>query len=506
MSNESLYKAATTSDVHESLSPGQSSSGLQSLPSSSDLPVRTQIVQVENENLGKFQDRDTLEKWVLSGQASNTILQEAAQHLRLHDTPVAFPTETVYGLGADATRSSAVKGIYQAKGRPSDNPLIIHVCDLGMLREVITPGYSERIGQRSLPEDPIPEIYWPLIKKFWPGPLTIILPNPENSTLAPEVTAGLTTFGARMPDSPLALSLISLVGQPLAAPSANTSTKPSPTSAHHVLHDLDGKIKLIIEGGSCKFGLESTVVDGLCKPPAVLRPGGVSIESIRECPGWENVTKAYQDKSEIDCKTPRAPGMKYKHYSPKAQIILYESNSSDYTNLSEHTEHDGTLIPKAPSWLTTQSFEALNLLNSPTFPVNVGIIRTKCWAPWGGFDETESKFVDLETPRYIGKVSNIKGLQTRHNLSIRQGELWRWQNQGVNGRCPEDGMEVDKIANLVEVNLGSDTWQVAHDLFAALREMDDRSIDVIHVEGIDDEREVAGAVMNRLRKAASVIK
>ncbi|OCK79937.1 translation factor [Lepidopterella palustris CBS 459.81] len=248
-------------------------------------------------------------------------LQRAAAQLQSTDTPVAFPTETVYGLGADATRSSAVRGIFQAKQRPTDNPLIVHVYSIQQLRGLLrpTPG-----------NDPIPAIYRPLIERFWPGPLTIILPKPTDSVLAPEVTAGLGTFGARMPRSLLALVLIKLAGVPLAAPSANVSTRPSPTAAEHVKDDLDGRIEIVIDGGPCEVGVESTVVDGLTYPPSILRPGGVSIDQLRQCPGWEDVVVGYKNAPENGSQ-PRAPGMKYRHYSPKAPVILYEASTGQPT-------------------------------------------------------------------------------------------------------------------------------------------------------------------------------
>jgi len=184
--------------------------------------VQTRVLPVVTSELGQFSDLETLDTWELpKNRAGLESLQQAAKHLQSSDIPVAFPTETVYGLGADATRSDAVRGIYKAKGRPSDNPLIIHVCDLAMLRNLLSPGNDQ---EPSVDSSQVPEIYKPLIKRFWPGPLTILLPNPTPSKLAPEVTAGLQTFGARMPSSPLALSLIKLAGVPLAAPSANAST------------------------------------------------------------------------------------------------------------------------------------------------------------------------------------------------------------------------------------------------------------------------------------------
>ncbi|MBE3042216.1 threonylcarbamoyl-AMP synthase, partial [Candidatus Bathyarchaeota archaeon] len=276
--------------------------------------MKTRIVRIADVPLGAFTGPpgpSRLDSFATDPSSETELakLREAARYLLESDTPVAFPTETVYGLGADARRSGAVKGIYAAKGRPSDNPLIVHVCDLQMLRELLTPA-----GELpALEPDPIPDIYKPLIERFWPGPLTILLPSPQPARLAPEVTAGLPSFGARMPDSTLALALIKLADAPLAAPSANASTKPSPTAARHVLDDLDGRIETILDGGPCRVGVESTVVDGLCDPPVVLRPGGVSLEELRGCPGWEGAVKGYQDQSEVGKAAPRAPGMKYKH-------------------------------------------------------------------------------------------------------------------------------------------------------------------------------------------------
>ena len=303
--------------------------------SNSEPLTRTRILPVDVSRIGRFHFRDSrrsfLEDWHIeidrdSPDAKHVL--EAAEKLRSTDLPVAFPTETVYGLGADATRSSAVLGIYKAKQRPADNPLIVHICSLAQLRHLLRPtGKTAPItpeSQNMDDGDPIPAIYHPLIHRFWPGPLTILLSNPPDTILAPEVTAGLPTFGVRMPSSVLALALIKIADIPLAAPSANASTKPSPTTAAHVLHDLNGRIEVILNGGPCEVGVESTVVDGLSDPPLVLRPGGISIEQIRECQGWKNVVKGYKDGSEKET-APRAPGMKYKHYSPRAKVVLVEA-------------------------------------------------------------------------------------------------------------------------------------------------------------------------------------
>jgi L-threonylcarbamoyladenylate synthase len=351
----------------------------------------------------------------------------------------------------------------------------------------------------------VPNIYKSLIKKFWPGPLTILLPNPKPSQLAPEVTAGLPSFGARMPKSPLALSLIHLSGVPLAAPSANASTKPSPTSAGHVLHDLDGRIEIILDGGPCLVGVESTVVDGLCDPPVVLRPGGVSIDDIRECDGWGGVVRGYRDQSEIGGAAPRAPGMKYKHYSPKARVVLYEATS--LSNAGPENACSG--IPSEAAKLIA----AKDVLDQI---VNVGIVRTKHWGDWAGFSTTRSATIEDSAPLQLhATVLNSQPIQSELSFEMKQGELWasgNWKSctdqtdaVSLNGLSTRGRAPDRHLANLIEISLGKDTKSIAHGLFSALRELDQRGVDVIYVEGIEDEGDIAAAVMNRLRKAASTI-
>ncbi|KAI1368767.1 DHBP synthase RibB-like alpha/beta domain-containing protein [Xylaria arbuscula] len=438
---------------------------------SQDLPRQverqeTKILKVITSNLGKFRrdaDSEKLKEWEVSQTPSAGPLQEAADYLKTRDIPVAFPTETVYGLGADATRSAAVKGIYSAKGRPSDNPLIIHIADLDMLRHLLQPTAQEKEAANGA-HDQIPKVYKPLIERFWPGPLTILMPNPTPSKLAPEVTAGLKTFGVRMPASSLARSLIKLVGAPLAAPSANASTKPSPTTAAHVLEDLDGRIELILDGGPCSVGVESTVVDGLCNPPVVLRPGGVSIDELRKCPGWENVEKAYKDHSEAGQAAPRAPGMKYKHYSPKAQVVLYEAT---YPNVQKGVEQQGVELKDSGNV--------------------IGVIRTRCWQKGGG----------LLCGNFEGHERLVEHLEARNQedieLEVTSADLYKSLG----------GATVGKV---LDISIGKDTRSIAQGLFSALRELDRRGADVIFVEGTLDDEDIGAAVMNRLRKAASQIK
>ncbi|KAK4105902.1 translation factor [Parathielavia hyrcaniae] len=390
-------------------------------------------------------------------------LHEAAHLLRTTSVPVAFPTETVYGLGADATRSDAVRGIYSAKGRPSDNPLIVHISDLSMLRSLLSPSPPSNPQQEPTPHhhqeannnpDPIPPIYHPLITRFWPGPLTILLPLPPHSRLAPEVTASQPTFGARMPASALARTLIALAGAPLAAPSANASTRPSPTAASHVRDDLDGRIELVLDGGACAcaVGVESTVVDGLCDPPAVLRPGGVGMEELRGCAGWEGVVAAYRDgDGKGGGVVPRAPGMKYKHYSPRARVVLFEA---------------GYEVTAAGVGMA--EVEPLGERKA------VGFIRTGGWGAAGGLPwRVEAEWEEA-------------------GFVVKEGVL-----------LGEDGTV---RGGLFDVDLGGNVKGVAHGLFAALRELDRLRVDVIFVEGVNDETDIAAAVMNRLRKAASEVR
>ncbi|MEO1771236.1 L-threonylcarbamoyladenylate synthase [Candidatus Enterococcus ferrettii] len=216
---------------------------------------------------------------------------------------VAFPTETVYGLGADALLPESVKQVFQVKGRPSDNPLIVHVADFEMTK-------------------PFVEKYHPLTEKivqyFWPGPLTLIFPIKKNS-LSPIVTGGLSTAAFRMPDNKKTLELIQKTEAPLVGPSANTSGKPSPTTAEHVFHDLKGKIAGILDDGATQIGVESTVLDLSGETPVILRPGAVTKEKLEKV----LQTKIFLDKHLVkESETPKAPGMKYKHYAPDTPVLM----------------------------------------------------------------------------------------------------------------------------------------------------------------------------------------
>ncbi|MFW5985823.1 MAG: L-threonylcarbamoyladenylate synthase [Halanaerobiales bacterium] len=252
-------------------------------------------------------NRDLINAENIKALLEEPSLQKAAELLRAGEV-VAFPTETVYGLGADALNPRAVERIFQAKGRPRDNPLIIHIADKEELQELIKGELSCR-GEK-------------LISAFWPGPLTIILE--KSSEVPPETTAGLDSVALRMPSHPVARVLIKLCRRPLAAPSANSSGYPSPTRARHVLNDLEGKIPLIIDGGPCPVGVESTVVDIRDEEINILRPGGIPEEELERVLGYTPRQSGTVGKDE----TPASPGLKYRHYSPTTPLIIYNRNHS----------------------------------------------------------------------------------------------------------------------------------------------------------------------------------
>ena len=226
---------------------------------------------------------------------------------------VAFPTETVYGLGANGLDEDAAKKIYEAKGRPSDNPLILHVSSVEMVSQI-----AENIGENA----------YRLMEHFWPGPLTIVLPKKE--VVPYGTTGGLDTVAVRFPSDRIAKKLIESAGVPIAAPSANLSGRPSPTKAEHVLQDLDGKIDCIIEGGSVGIGIESTIVDMTNDVPMILRPGYITKEMMEEVLQIEvKVDPAILQKDGMDGVKPKAPGMKYKHYAPKGELTVVLGKSEE---------------------------------------------------------------------------------------------------------------------------------------------------------------------------------
>lgn len=241
------------------------------------------------------------------------VLERAGQIIR-DGGLVAFPTETVYGLGGDALNPESSRKIYEAKGRPSDNPLIIHIADMDALSKIATE---------------IPSEVWKLAQAFWPGPLTMIL---HKTDVVPyETTGGLDTVAVRMPSHPVAMEFIRHSGGYVAAPSANTSGKPSPTLATYVAEDMDGRIDMILDGGDVGIGLESTIVDMTVTPPQILRPGYITKTMLESVLGQVSSDATMMHSQEECGQAPKAPGMKYRHYAPSGELAIVQGEAAKVT-------------------------------------------------------------------------------------------------------------------------------------------------------------------------------
>lgn len=257
-------------------------------------------------------------------QATPQAVELAGQLLR-EGQVVAIPTETVYGLAASSLNGEAVKKIFLAKGRPQDNPLISHIADLSMMEMVVRD---------------VPPAAYKLAETFWPGPLTMILRR--SSKVADEVCAGLETASVRMPSHPVAQAVIRAAGVPLAAPSANLSGSPSPTTARDVLADMDGKIPLILDGGDCQVGVESTVISLAGDEPVLLRPGYITLEQLEQALGREVKLADAVLHQLKEGERAASPGMKYKHYAPKAEVTILSGSFEAYCSYVEQHCEPGT--------------------------------------------------------------------------------------------------------------------------------------------------------------------
>jgi L-threonylcarbamoyladenylate synthase len=258
--------------------------------------METELIRIKEEDLNKEETKKAIKK--------------AAQLLKAGEV-VAFPTETVYGLGADGMNVEASKKIYEAKGRPSDNPLILHIADFAQLSEIA---------------DHISDNAWKLMRTFWPGPMTIILN--KKSEVPKETTGGLDTVAVRMPSHPVARELILQSGLAIAAPSANRSGRPSPTEAFHVMEDMEGRIPLILDGGKVGIGIESTIIDMTGEKPMILRPGFITPEQVNQVVEGVSIDPAILKGPMASDQRPKAPGMKYRHYAPKGNLTLVEGENS----------------------------------------------------------------------------------------------------------------------------------------------------------------------------------
>lgn len=312
---------------------------------------------------------------------------------------VAFPTETVYGLGANALNEEAVDKIFKAKGRPQDNPLIVHVASKNI----------ENLVKE------VPKVAKDLIDKFWPGPLTIILNKKD--IIPNRTSANLESVGIRMPNNEIALKLIELSGCPIAAPSANISGRPSPTEVDRCIEDLDGKVDYIIGWKKSDVGVESTIVDCTAMPPVILRPGGITLEMLREVCSEITIDKAIQGKPDANLK-PKAPGMKYRHYAPKAKLQIIKGNKE-------------------------KTIEKINEI----------------------------------VQNYIDNQKRVAILSTEE----------------ISNRFP--------LGEIISLGSEKNLYDVARNLFEALRQCDDLNVDFIICQAFEDKG-VGLAIMNRLNKAA----
>ncbi|MCU7673537.1 L-threonylcarbamoyladenylate synthase [Bacillus thuringiensis] len=301
-------------------------------------------------------------------------LQEAAKLLRENEA-VAFPTETVYGLGANAMDDEAIAKIFEAKGRPSDNPLIVHIGTKSQLDGIVKE---------------IPPVAEKLMAHFWPGPLTIILPRKEG--ISERVTAGLNTVGVRMPDHPVALALIEEANVPVAAPSANRSGRPSPTLASHVYEDLNGKIAGIVDGGATGVGVESTVIDCTSTVPTILRPGGITKEQLEAVIGTVSLDPALKDEKE----KPKSPGMKYTHYAPKAPLSIVEGSREFIQQLVDEKKEEGFKV----GVLTTEEYQYVynaDVILSCGVRSDLASVATKLYDVLRTFDASEVDVIFSES-------------------------------------------------------------------------------------------------------------
>ena len=374
-------------------------------------------------------------------------IEEAAQILKTGGL-VAFPTETVYGLGGNGLDKEAARKIYAAKGRPSDNPLILHVSKMEEVYPLV---------------ESVPEKAKRLMESFWPGPLTLIL---QKSKIVPlESTGGLDTVAIRCPDNALTLELIERAGLPVAGPSANLSGSPSPTEASHVYHDLSGRIEGILDDGAVGIGVESTILDMSTETPTLLRPGAITLEDLTEVLGEKpEIDPTLLGKKMEDGFIPKAPGMKYRHYAPKAEMILFITST----------------------------------------------VRKACDTSFCSLEEKESEDKTSEKKRSEDRIS--EGKESEYKVSKRIAEYLEEEGRGFPREkiavfCAEETkhfyQEMAEKEGIVLKVLGrrDEPLSMTHNLFRILRECDEEGIELILSEGYS-EKGIGFALMNRMKKAA----
>lgn len=369
--------------------------------------------------MSDFREDNYIDTQFLAGNEKENI--KAASSILQNNGLVAFPTETVYGLGGNALEPNAAAKIYAAKGRPSDNPLIVHIADTAAVYELAKE---------------VPEKAKLLMEAFWPGPLTIILPKKE---LVPDgTTGGLNTVAIRMPSHPVALELIRESGLYIAAPSANTSGRPSPTLAEHVMEDMKGRIEMILDGGAVGIGIESTIVDLTGDVPVILRPGFITKSMLEEIVGEVTIDPALIEPDPN--LRPKAPGMKYTHYAPKGELTIVEGESCG-VNGTEGDEKDNNYM------------------------------------------------VDVDsTSKIVSKINELVG--EKKVAGFKVAVITTSENS--------DKYNCDNILIAGERAQGE---TIAARLYQVLRKCDELDVDYIYSEAFN-EGELGGAIMNRLLKAA----
>lgn len=384
-------------------------------------------------------------KTLLIDSSDDKAVKDAAEHLRNGEV-IGFPTETVYGLGCDARNGEAVKKVFEAKGRPADNPLICHIGDKDQIKDIVSE---------------VTPLAQKLIDSFMPGPITVVMKKADS--ISDETTAGLDTVGVRMPSNPAANKFLKYCGVPVAAPSANLSGRPSPTGARSVLEDMDGYIYAVIDGGDSEYGLESTVVDCTGEEPVILRPGAVTKADIDSVLDSGEAVLAQSLEGE---KTPRSPGMKYRHYAPYAQVEIMEMPKGTKIEGDEEAGSDGKIASVS---FTIEDLKKLS-------------------------DDEAKELVNIASP-FIMRSREILSKNPFARIGLYCGSEIKAMYEKMDDKILSAHTEFCVYGKTVDVSCAS------HGLFEGLRFLDVQEVDVILAQGFDGEG-LSVAYMNRLSKAS----
>ena len=384
-------------------------------------------------------------KTLLIDSSDDKAVKDAAEHLRNGEV-IGFPTETVYGLGCDARNGEAVKKVFEAKGRPADNPLICHIGDKEQIKDIVSE---------------VTPLAQKLIDSFMPGPITVVMKKADS--ISDETTAGLDTVGVRMPSNPAANKFLKYCGVPVAAPSANLSGRPSPTGARSVLEDMDGYIYAVIDGGDSEYGLESTVVDCTGEEPVILRPGAVTKADIDSVLDSGEAVLAQSLEGE---ETPRSPGMKYRHYAPYAQVEI--------TEMPEGTKIEGDEEAGSDGKIASVSFTIEDLKKIS--------------------DDEAKELVNIASP-FIMRSREILSKNPFARIGLYCGSEIKAMYEKMDDKILSAHTEFCVYGKTVDVSCAS------HGLFEGLRFLDVQEVDVILAQGFDGEG-LSVAYMNRLSKAS----